>query len=322
MKKNILWVISLAVTGLLLYLIFRQVDIENVVSHWKKARFFPLILTLPLSFATNCLLASWKWKYILARLGLSIPFRESLLVKMGSLPVKSVLPFRSGEASRVIYLKRVRGFSAVKSAGSIIIELFFNILVYIILIAAAALLLGIKPDGILYLWITVLLLLLAAFGAASSPFSRSLIRRMIAAIPNPRLRGGVETLLLLHRFFSWNQILVLGCISLLIQAGKLLSFFLICLSLDISLPPEGYFVFLPLSILVATVPVSFLGIGLREGSLTALLVDFCSTPAPAALGATFLFSLTEYVFPVALGLFWTGIFTSRIFSGNKPGNNR
>jgi len=319
-KNNILWIVSLAVTGVLLFFIFRRIELDNVLFYWEEAAPFPLLLILPISFITNCLLAAWKWKYILGRLGLTLSGGEALLVKMGGLPLKSLLPFRSGEATRVVYLKRRYGFSAVKSAGSVIIELFFNIIAYVLIIIGGCLFLNVNPRGLLYaafifLGAGALFALLITL-----PSSRALGGRLLAAIPSLRLRGGLKTLFRLHRFFSLRQILTTAGFSLLIQAGKILSFYLIMLSLDLSLPPRAYFIFLPLSILIATVPVTFLGIGLREGSLTTLLVDFCAAPAAGVLGGAFLFSLGEYIFPMLLGLFWTGPFTARIFRKNQTIN--
>ena len=97
--------------------------------------------------------------------------------------------------------------------------------------------------------------------------------------------------------------------SLLIQSGKLLTFYLIISSFGLALPPLIYFVILPFSILISTIPITFLGIGIREGSLIKLIPVYSSIAGAAVLGPALIFSLVEYLFPAVLGLFWTGRFT-------------
>lgn len=311
-----MWIISLGVTGVLLALIFRKIEPENVLSSIENIRILPLLAALAVSFLTNCYLSADKWRLILTPLGLKITARESFLIKMGSAPLKSLLPFRSGEASRVIYLKRRYGFSAARSAGSILLELFLNIFVFLLLIVAGGLACSSSPPGALTAATLVLAGGMAVFLAAGRTTPRRWVRRGLDRIPQPRLRGGLETLLTFHRFFSRRKIVILLLYSLVIQGGKLLSFFLIAAAFHIAFPPVVYLVILPFSILVSTIPFTFLGIGLREGSLVELIPLYSSLPAGAVLGPALIFSLVEYLFPATLGLLWTGQFTRQMLARN------
>jgi len=105
--------------------------------------------------------------------------------------------------------------------------------------------------------------------------------------------------------------------SLLIQSGKLLTFYLITGSFGLSLPPSIYFVILPFSILISTIPITFLGIGIREGSIVKLVPAYSSITGAAVLGPALIFSLVEYLFPAVLGLFWTGKFTRGMLDNSK-----
>ena len=308
MRSKLKWLISLLVTLGLLWAVFHPVNLSQVFSYWQKARLIYLLAALMVSFLTNCWLATGKWKLILTRLGLPLPFREAFLIKMGSAAIKSVAPLRSGEATRVVYLKRKYNFSVVKATSSIMLELLANIIAFALIIAGGGLILGFKrlPIGLIF----ILLVLLAAL--LSSGRLKEGVNTLIGKIPFPRIRGGLQTLLTLYRYFSPGQIGLILFYSLIIQGGKLLTFYLINLSFDLTLPPAAYFIFLPLSILLGTIPITILGLGLREGSLTALLHDFCRTPKAAVLGSALLFSLVEYIFPALLGLFWTGKFTARL----------
>lgn len=313
MKKNILWIISVAVTGILLFFIFRKIDPETVLQHLEAARPIPLIPALAVSFITNCLLATSKWRFILSRLELTLTFREAFLIKMGSAPLKSLLPFRSGEASRVIYLKRRYNFSAARAMGSILIELFLNIFIFLIFIVIGGIIFRVSLDGFLYLVAGGLGTAIIIGLIASRTTPRRQVRDLLHRIPYPRLRGGLETFFTLHRFFTYRDMGMLILYSLLIQSGKLLTFYLIISSFGLELPSLIYFIILPFSILISTIPITFLGIGIREGSLIKLIPAYSSITGAAVLGPALVFSLVEYLFPAVLGLFWTGRFTRGLF---------
>ena len=317
MKKNILWIISVAVTGILLFFIFRKIDPEAVIHHMEDARPIPLIMALAVSFITNCLLATLKWQFIVSRLGLTLTFREAFLIKMGSAPLKSLLPFRSGEVSRVIYLNKRYNFSAARATGSILIELFLNILIFLIFIVIGGIIFHVSLDGFLFLITGVLGAVIIVGMIASRATPRRWVRDLIHRIPYPRLRGGLQTFFTLHRFFSFRDMGIMILYSLFIQSGKLLSFYLIIRSFGLELPPLIYFIILPFSILISTIPITFLGIGIREGSLIKLIPAYSSITGTAVLGPALIFSLVEYLFPAILGLFWTGRFTRGMLDSQR-----
>ena len=291
-----------------------------VLHHLKDAQPVPLLLALVVSFITNCWLAAIKWQRIVTHLGLPLGFREAFRIKMGSAPLKSLLPFRSGEASRVIYLKRCYDFSAARATASILIELFLNILIFLLFIVAGGLILRISLDGLIYIIVGGLgaVILISLVASRTSP--RRWVRDRLSKIPHPRIRGGLETFFTLHRYFSYREMGVLILYSLIIQSGKLLTFYLITISFGLALPLVVYFVILPFAVLISTIPVTFLGIGLREGSLIELTPSYSSIPGAVILGPALIFSVVEYLFPAALGLFWTGTFTRKLLE--SPGKSK
>jgi uncharacterized membrane protein YbhN (UPF0104 family) len=326
MPRFLKWLLSLLLTALLLWAAVRQVDLGETLRYLNRARPLHLLAALVISFAANCWLASEKWRFIIRRLGLDLSLREAFMLKMSSGLIKSVLPFRSGEASRVVYLKRAHGFSLTASSVSLIVELGSNLLVFAVLIPAFGLLLKANPGGCLL----PLILLVAAGGlavllAARTPLRGAIIRGT-ERIPWVRARSAARAALSAPGRFSrkdWR--LVLGY-SLLIQSGKFATFYLISRSLGFTLSLPSYLVVLPLSILVSTVPLTFLGMGIREYSLVEIIPLFDpAIPSALLLGSALLFSAVEYIFPVLLGVFWLKPFFDGL-AGSRPrfscANNR
>lgn len=327
MLRLLKYLLSLALTALLLWTVARQVDLAETLRCLDQARPLPLLVALLVSFLANCWLAAEKWRVIVRRLGLALPAGEAFMLKMSSGLIKSILPFRSGEASRVVYLKRAYGFSLTSSTVSLIVELGSNLLVFAVMITAFGLLLNANPKGCL---LPLILLLAGGAGlvllATRTPLRGAIVRRA-ERIPWPRLRAAARAALSTPgRFSAGNWAAILGY-SLIIQSGKLATFYLINRALGISLSAPSYFVLLPLSILVSTIPLTFLGMGVREYSLVELIPLF-NRQLLLALGerdlsalifvAALLFSLVEYIFPALLGIFWLKPF----FEGLAAGKDR
>jgi len=315
MNNKIRFFLTFLCTLGFLLLLGSKVELSAVKQQVLRAAPLPLAGALALSFLSNCLLAAVRWRFILKRLGLRMGLGEAFLVKMGSGPIKSLLPLRSGEASRVLYLKRVHGFSAVAGTASILLELGSNLLVFALFILLGGICLDADPASsrlpiVLVLGGTLSFLLLVCL-----PPARRTLRRLAERLPAPRLRGAVLTLFSLRRFFLPLQLLALLGYSLAISSGKLLGFFLVARALGVSYSAETYLVALPFSILLATIPVTILGIGLRENSLAQLVPLYNSVPEAAVIGSALLLTATEYVFPALLGLFWTRRFLAGLLSG-------
>lgn len=321
MKRILKWVGSFAITLILLIAVFRKVDTGQFLAYLEKAHPLPLLLAILISFFTNCWLAMAKWRYILNGVGLRLSFREVFLIKMGCLPLKSALPLRAGEVSRIIYLKRRHDFSSAKSTASVLLELFSNLLVFSLYVMVGGLALKTNPGGIAYFILLFLGLAISLIYLASRPASRAAIARLLDKFPSPKIRGGLITLLTIHRYYSYSRLFNIFIYSLIIQSGKLITFYLITLSFNFTLPLSAYLVLLPLSVLIATVPITFLGLGLREYSLTELITLTTAAPAAPVLGAALFFSLVEYIFPVILGFFWMGSFTARMIGGKTTAGN-
>ena len=319
MRRFLKWLLSLLLTAFLLWAVMREVDLRQTWRCLDRARPLPLLAALAVSCAANCSLAAEKWRFIIRRLGLALPAGEAFMLKMSSGLIKSVLPFRSGEASRVVYLKRAYGFSLTASGFSLVVELGANLLVFAGLIPFFGLLLGANPGGCLPpLALGLALGGLALFLAAHTRLRGSIVRGA-NRIPWLRLKAAVFSALAAPGRFSrkdWAK--VLGY-SLLIQSGKFATFYLINRSLGIDLSAPSYLVVLPLSVLVSTVPLTFLGMGVREYSLVALIPLYDpAVPASLLLGAALLFSLVEYVFPALLGIFWLKPFFEGLSGFRKP----
>lgn len=222
------------------------------------------------------------------------------------------MPLRTGEAGRLVYLNRRHGFPWKLSAAAVLAELVPNVIVLAVLIGAGALFLGL-PAGLAILPLAAAAVLTASLAALRTRVFRERIAAFLPrAFKASWLRAAAE---LPGRFRGRSIAAILG-LSVLIQAAKLPSFWLLGAALGVSFPVNLYLVFLPAAILISSVPLTFLGLGLREYSLQELSLRFSALPMAPVTGTALLFTLVEYLFPALLGVFWTKRFVSETLKGN------
>ena len=235
-------------------------------------------------------------------------------MKMAGGTIRSALPFRTGEAGRLLYLRRRYNFPLKKSAAAVLAELAPNILALGIFIAAGGLILKLPP----IVWILPLAGL-AAFAGIFTALRRENTRDLLGAAWPRRLKANwLRAVADLPGRFQGQDIAAIVLLSFVIQAAKLPSFWLLGAALGVSFPAELYLVFLPAAILISSLPLTFLGTGLREYSLEELSRRFSALPATPVTGAALLFTLVEYLFPALLGVFWTRRFIAETLRGSDP----
>lgn len=128
-KRAILFIISFAVLGLLIY--FSNVsETFSVISRVN----LPLILVAFLLWGLESLVRTFRWKVLLDRIDIKIGFPDAWKIMVASMFVSNLSPAKTGDPIRSVMLKRNRNESFSSSISSIVIERILDI---IFLIAVA-----------------------------------------------------------------------------------------------------------------------------------------------------------------------------------------
>lgn len=116
MKARLYLLVQVAVTGVLLWMLFRGFD---------RASFAALFGRLPLWFYVTSLVAvlagqllyAWRWQVVLRALGVALPFRRVLEQCLISTFVSNFLPSTvGGDLAKVYYLGRAHGYGPISSS--------------------------------------------------------------------------------------------------------------------------------------------------------------------------------------------------------------
>ena len=125
-------IITFSVSLLILALLFSRIKAEEAIIaiSLANARFFFLACTL--SILTNFFWITDKWKRILRVLGHKISYKNLVFARVGSYSIHGVLPLKSGEVSRIAYLKKFHRVPLKAGAASVVITLVLNVLALVI----------------------------------------------------------------------------------------------------------------------------------------------------------------------------------------------
>lgn len=128
-------ILALAVTLILLVLIFYKIDIHELVKTFKEFNFKNIWLIVPL-YVSTLYLRGIRWKALLMNNPKYSPLHLGEVFTVGSM-LNIFLPARAGDVYRAYYLGSVKGEKKMKVFGSIILERTMDgICVFLILLTA------------------------------------------------------------------------------------------------------------------------------------------------------------------------------------------
>jgi glycosyltransferase 2 family protein len=264
----------------------------------------PLLLAAYSVDCIGCLISVTRWRLLL-RTHVPPPWRFLLQSYFVAAFFNNFLPSTvGGDASRAYDCYRASGGSG-QAASSVVVDRLLGLLV-LVLFALIALPLATQaadhlPELRLELGLGVLglfgVILTIFFGSAWSGWHRIFFR-----LPT-RL---VQTFAIVWRAFAsyhgqWRTLLKAFALSVLLQANVVLYFVLVARALHLEVPPQSFFLIVPLAIFVTMLPVSINGIGLRENALGAMLAWY-GVSAADAVALAWLVYLSSLLFGLAGGI--------------------
>lgn len=270
--------VALGVALALLWVLVNQVDVHRLSTVLASADAALVAAAVVVALIVNIPLSALSLERALAAHGSRVSVGAAFGATLGHLAPHAGGTAVVGKAARALYLSRVHGVEA-KTA-----------------VRAEVTLLALKLSA---------LLLLAALGAAlarvwwSAPCLLLVIGSLGAWGKSRRARAGALSGAFAH--------------ALAIGAGQVVVFALTLRSLQVTLPLAEVIGMFPLCLLGAKIPVSFMGLGVREGLVVVMFSG--SAPAEALLGAALLFSLIEQLLPGLVGLAFAPRFVGRTLRG-------
>lgn len=127
--------ISLGIGGLLLWLVFKDLNLKELFSRLAYVKYSWIVLSLIFSLISH-LLRAYRWKLMLEPIGYHPRTSSAFWALMGGYLANLAFP-RLGEVTRCALLKRTEGIAFPASFGSVIMERIIDILMLLAIIILA-----------------------------------------------------------------------------------------------------------------------------------------------------------------------------------------
>ncbi len=300
-KNRLILIAKLAVTGLLIAFVLRGVAFDEVGARLSRLAPAPVIAAAALIAFQMMLIVTWRWQRIVAAIDDAAPFARLLRIVVISLFFNQVLPSTVGGDGMRMWLLRRLGRGVGISIRSVVLDRLLGLSSLFLLSLVGALYLLVRlPDSAL-VWPIALLSLCGLAAIAGAP----LFLRLFGRLPVAFLRRNLETVAAEVDLLWRDKGLLVRLIaaSLLGQIAMCASIWLLAASLGIAFGLLDALAVLPAVLLIASVPISIAGWGVREGSMVVGLGLLGVGTGDAALVSIF-FGVLLLVFGLLGGLVW------------------
>lgn len=300
--KRYLWTaIKFGITGGLLYYIAQKIELSQALDLLSSAH--PLaVLGAILMVTGQQFIIALRWRFLVEMKGTAPAYQRLFRWTMEGLFFNQALPSSvGGDAVRMFRLARDGAVGTTRAVSSVLLDRAFG-LVGIVVIAAIFLpaMFHLITDPVMQQG--VVLLLVAAFGG----FCFFLI---LDALPASVRRWKIVTEFLnMSRqarqiLFNPSLFAKIGISTAIGQTLALSSFYILALGIGTEVSYGVTMAVLPVAILIATIPITIAGWGLREGVLV-LALSYTSVSEAEALALSILYGLVQIAVGLPGGLFW------------------
>lgn len=267
LKKIFSIVLRIAISIILLFFLFKQIDNKSLFEIIKKTD-KPLLLLALLIFFLNYTLCLFRWQMLLKTVNIHIPLKRIIISFSGGVFFSLFLPSTiGGDIMRSIDLA-----AHTKKPREVIATILLDRLsgyVALVIVALLALLAGwrLVQDFSTLLAVSVITgVLIAILLVLFNKFIYSKVNKFLHSPNAGKIRGAIKNLHQeIHVFQHHKKVIIKNlALSILVQVISPLTFYIIALSVGVRINIIYFLVFLPIIGAVTMLPISIGGLGLRD----------------------------------------------------------
>jgi len=269
------WILRVSGSALILAVLLRFLPFQEVVEGFSKISILVFASVLGL-FLTGHAVAAAKWWFLLER---GFPYPAALRAHFAGLAANLCLPgVAGGDVVRAGLIAKLVEFSklAAASLSDRLIDMFA-----LVLVSASGLLMLSTNSGGGALVVQIGALFLCALIGVFYVFP-VLMPKFLAAIPNLPFADGFLKLSEEFRKLGRRPLTLIGALSVsaAIQFAFVMLFIWLADVVGIDVDKGAWFFAWPLAKILAVLPISLGGLGLREATLAGLMIPFGAASAP------------------------------------------
>jgi uncharacterized protein (TIRG00374 family) len=304
------WLKLIVSLSLLAYIITQQAGIREILREMRRVQPGWIAASFSLH-ALGVWISAVRWRILIAAQGDNVPLAFLVKSYLVGTFFNSFLPGRFGGDIVRIWDGSRYSRSLLKSSAVVLVERLTGVVVLLVFALTASLLRLEMARAFPVIWVALGLALvgLASIASLWSPLWEKILRR----IPESGLWGRLSAKVLEFRatlLVYRARKAALGKAlfwALLLQVNVILHYFLAGRGFHFTVPLLDYFIFIPIVLLVLTIPITISGLGVREGLYTQIL-GFYAIPAAGAVA----FSLiADTAFTLLIGVVGAAIYILR-----------
>jgi len=311
-RKTVFFFLKIVVSSVLLYYLFARIGVENFINQLSTANLWWVLVGIG-SFLISNFLGSLQWYLLMRQSGMDLTYRQTVeFYFIGLFFNNFFISNLGGDVFRIYYASR----STDKTAGAIstvFLDRFigFTMLTFLSLIGGLLILKENYLQTILpVLFITLFFWILIFAVFFNRPLAKKFHPLFVWLFPESVVQKMIDLYEVVHQFKHAKLVLLkLMGIGFFVQLFRVGIHYFAGLALNIHVGFQTFMLFIPLIALLASLPISIGGLGVREQSGVVL---FARAGISAGLAASMEF--LAYLMTIVGSLPGAALF---LFAGKK-----
>ncbi|MDT7880649.1 MAG: lysylphosphatidylglycerol synthase transmembrane domain-containing protein [Candidatus Hydrothermia bacterium] len=292
MRKVIFELVKILISVILIYIIFKNMDIRAFLNHLKSINLLLYLIAIVFGFI-GYFFSAVRWFIFIKAYKLNVSFFEANKYVFVGLFLGLILPSGAGvDLVRFFYAQRNNLDRRAEVLSSIFVDRFVGVIALVCL-ALLGVYFGVeKIREVAKELIWIMLLLIGFFIFMLTPLFEKIILSLFGNVKRFRIGERIQKLLNSFSLYKENKIVVISSffISIIMQFFFGASAFFISKALGFNLNLVEVILITSAINFITMLPISFSGIGIREGGFIFFLSDKIGLEGAVALSLLYYFS--------------------------------
>lgn len=282
LKKHFITIIKIAVSSVLIIIIANKLGIQKIINQLQATDPWWVLFAI-LIFTISNILGSFQWFLLLKARGINLSFLHVLAYYYVGLFFNNFLiGYIGGDAVRIYDITKRSGDSSA-AISTVFLDRFMGFVMLTTLALVAGLIWQnmLESKTILIMVVVIFITWILSFLFLFNDKLAHNLGKVIRLIFSPKVNGKIQEIYKNINSFKYAKktLSIIIIISLIIQIFRILVHYFAALSVGLRGHLKYFFLFIPIIALLASLPISIGGIGIREGSGVALFSNITSFQA-------------------------------------------
>jgi len=303
LKKILVIVLKILISGALIWYLFENIDIDGAQSRLKGCD-LSLLFTAIALFLFQILLGGWRWHVVSNAIHAPIDFMNSLRIFYIGMFFNQALPGGTGGDAMRVYLAYKGGLKIRGAINGVMLERLFSVVGLVLLVDMAQpfLYARINLDAAEWVLSSSALLTFGGFGGLTFIM---IVDRLFKNLHHWRIINALSNLSADTRiiFFKLRNVLPITALGLLTHINLSICVFFLAQSLGLDVRVTSCLMLVPPVLLITVLPISIGGWGVRETAMVTVF-GLIGVPNEGALVLSILVGLVSLGVSLPGGLVW------------------